>query len=157
MYDYESIIMDCHTCAEIGCGRRECSHKDADGCEAQLLIDAACAIDELSVVVESYRRRVQLGADWISVKKSPPKEYSTPLREKCGLPPVSDTVLITLIDPDVVDGKKDPYKGDRVVIADRFSNGELVQHKMLASQKTRPIAWMPLPEAPKEVLPNGDV
>ena len=88
---------------------------------------------------------------WISTKVLMPEETLTPLRKKAGLGPASDPVLVTLLDPQVMDGTKPPYPGDRVVVADRFSKGKLIGHKGLTmGGKTVPVAWMPMPEPFKE-------
>ena len=50
-----------------------CEYKREHGCNT-LLRDAADAIEEQSLVLESYRNRMKAGCDWIPVTERLPKE-----------------------------------------------------------------------------------
>ncbi len=83
--------------------------------------------------------------DWILCSEKMPEEKENPLMKKAGIKDCaySDKVLVTAIDMDVLAGKKEPYKGDRVVISDSFQNGKLMHFKYV---KMGALAWSPFPK-----------
>ena len=89
------------------------------------LMQAADAIEELSLVLESYRNRMRVGCDWI------------PVTER--LPKYGERVLV--------------FGGVTMYVAyyDKNRFGCESWHKLNSkSHYCNPTHWMPLPEPPKE-------
>ncbi len=80
-----------------------------------------------------------------SVQGQDAPEKETKISKAMGWGTFSDRVLITMVDKDVLEGRKEPYDGDRYVVAGNFNNG-VYEQKYGMGSRCKPLAWMPFPE-----------
>jgi hypothetical protein len=79
---------------------------------------------------------------WIPCSERLPEEYDWYGAKEYGQK--SDTVLVTMINKDVVNGKREPYRGDRFIHIGRFMSGRFIDN--VYTDYFKPVAWMPFPE-----------
>ena len=67
-------------------------------CDHKLLNEAADAIEEMSIVLKSYRNRMKAGCDWIPVTKRLPEKFQ-PVWAACKMDGRDNWTFETLYDP----------------------------------------------------------
>lgn len=77
--------------------------------------------------------------EWIMCTDKMPPEHETKISKRMGWGTFSDRVLITMVDKDVLEGRKEPYKGDRYVVAGNFNNG-VYEQKYGMGSRCKPLA-----------------
>ena len=95
---------------------------------------AANAIEEQSIVLESYRNRMRAGNDWIPVTERPPETRSSILGQK------SSKVIVAFQFDDETQGTDTAHT----------LNGNWVFEDRITVVNRTVTHWMPLPEPPKE-------
>lgn len=118
--------------------------------EIQLLdmADRVNVVERAKECIKMQSEKLQtqnLNGGWISCSERMPEEHDAKLLKKLGVMKQSDKCLVTFVDFDVVNGKKEPYSGDRYVDEGFTQDGVFKQDLYL--KNVTAVAWMPLPGA----------